>query len=82
YREIPILPLKKTFFRYPQKIEIQEGEVPGITIESDSTKTLVNPKFSKDIFDAQKISKINTTSVSEETSYMKEVLEKFILEYR
>ncbi|MBI3019130.1 MAG: hypothetical protein HYY61_04490 [Deltaproteobacteria bacterium] len=86
YQETPIPPLKKTFFRYPQKIEVQEGGATGITIELDSTKVLINPKFSKDVFDAQKIAqktvKTNSTAVSEETSYIKEVLEKFILEYR
>ncbi len=82
YREISIPPLNKTFFRYPQKVEIQEGETSGITLEADNTKILVNPKFSKDTFDAQKIVKRNITPVTEETSYIKEVLEKFILEYR
>jgi len=82
YRQTPIPPLKKTFFYYPQKIEVQEGESSGITIESDSAQILINPKFSKDVFDPQKVTKKNTTAATEETSYIKEVLEKFILEYR
>lgn len=82
YQETPILPSKKTAFRYPQKTELQEGEASDIAIESDTTKTLINPKFPKDVFDVRKIVKKNNTAASEETSYIKEVLEKFILEYR
>ncbi len=90
YRELPISTFGKTFFRYPQKIVLQEGEAPGITLESDSAKIFINRKLSlgtlKDLFDAQKIAKdtkkTNVTAVSEEMSYIKEVLEKFTLEYR
>jgi len=71
----------KRFFRYPKNVEISENDVLGISIETEYDEMAVNPKFEPNHFHAKTILEQRTTSFKGKTD-MKEVLVKFIQDYR
>ncbi|OGQ13671.1 MAG: hypothetical protein A3B70_05690 [Deltaproteobacteria bacterium RIFCSPHIGHO2_02_FULL_40_11] len=73
---------KERFYRYPQKTEFFEGTLPGILIETDAQSIVVNQPFEKEFYSATQISKNQKGAFPEYLSYMKDTLERFILEYR
>lgn len=80
YKEYPLKGSAKLSFKYPQKIEIQESQIAGIIL--DTSSITLNPSLDPNVFNSAPITKKNVTAFSEENSRRKEVLEKFIVEYR
>lgn len=87
YKEISTLQEKHPrLLKYPATIEIQEGGLSRIVIESDFSQFKINPDFDKDLFKPKKIVMHHEKSTSKNALELpekdKETLEKFIEEYR
>lgn len=78
YRELTFS--SRLALKYPQKIEIQEDDTTGIVLESLFEKIRLQPNFPKDFFKASKIASEQSKAFDDPAH--KEVVEKFIQEYR
>lgn len=78
YRELTFS--SRLTLKYPQKIEVQEDDTPGILFESLFEKIRLQPNIPQDFFKATKIASEQSRSFDDPAK--KEVLEKFIQEYR
>lgn len=78
YRELTFS--SRLVLRYPKIIEIQESGIPGVSLESSFEKINVSTKYTDDFFSPKMIAGQQTKAFEEATH--KEILEKFVREYR
>ncbi len=67
-------------FKYPQKIEVQESGIPGISLESLFEKIDVSTNYADNFFSSKIIAGQQTKAF--DNPIHKEVLDKFVREYR
>lgn len=81
YREIP-LKGSKNAFRYPETVQISEADIPGVVLQTHFDEILLNPKLDSTLFQTDSFAKKAVGAFLAEESSKKEVLEKFISQYR
>lgn len=78
YRELTFS--SRFIFKYPQRIEIQESGIPGISLESSFEKIAASKNYADNFFSPKTIAGQQTKAFDDPIH--KEVLYKFVREYR
>lgn len=72
----------KNSFKYPELIQITEEDIPGVTLQSQYGSILLNTKLNSNVFQSSTALKRAATAFGDDDAPKKEVLEKFISQYR